>query len=158
MGTHEPIREGEFEKCAQMYQDSIANDPSSIWLAVRDYVSGKIVGGCNWKLYVNAAEKGTDRETKRPSWLEGEDLEFSNMICGDSSQARREAMPGPHAYLHICFTDAAYRRRGAGSMMLQWGVDVADLLHIPAYIEAYGHVAIAPEDQVLTAWAQVQGR
>lgn len=38
--------------------------------------------------------------------------------------------------LHICFTLAEYRRRGAGSMMLQWGCDVADALGIAGWIEA----------------------
>ena len=38
--------------------------------------------------------------------------------------------------LHICFTHADYRRRGAGSLMLKWGCDVADLLSLSGWIEA----------------------
>ena len=38
--------------------------------------------------------------------------------------------------LHICYTDEAYRRRGAGSLMMQWGCDLADLLGIKCWVEA----------------------
>lgn len=41
-----------------------------------------------------------------------------------------------HVDLHICFTDPSYRRQGAGGMMMRWGCDVADLLFLPAWIEA----------------------
>lgn len=38
--------------------------------------------------------------------------------------------------LHICFTSPDYRRQGAGGLMMQWGCDLADVLSIPAWIEA----------------------
>jgi GNAT superfamily N-acetyltransferase len=40
------------------------------------------------------------------------------------------------AELHICFTDPDYQRRGIGSMMLQWGCDLADQLFLPSWVEA----------------------
>lgn len=40
------------------------------------------------------------------------------------------------AELHICFTDPDYQRRGIGSMMLQWGSDLADQLFLPSWVEA----------------------
>jgi ribosomal protein S18 acetylase RimI-like enzyme len=40
------------------------------------------------------------------------------------------------AELHICFTDPEYQRRGIGSMMLQWGCDLADQLFLPSWVEA----------------------
>lgn len=38
--------------------------------------------------------------------------------------------------LNICFTDPEYMRRGAGSMMLEWGCKLADHLSYDAWIEA----------------------
>lgn len=38
--------------------------------------------------------------------------------------------------LHICFTSPEYRRKGAGSLMLQWGCDLADHLALPGWIES----------------------
>lgn len=32
-------------------------------------------------------------------------------------------------------TDPAHHRRGAGALHLQWGLDEADRLHLPAYLE-----------------------
>jgi hypothetical protein len=33
-------------------------------------------------------------------------------------------------------TLASSRKRGAGSMLLEWGLKIADELHLPAYLEA----------------------
>lgn len=38
--------------------------------------------------------------------------------------------------LHICFTAPDVRRRGIGSLMMQWGCDLADLLFLSTWIEA----------------------
>lgn len=38
--------------------------------------------------------------------------------------------------LHICFTSPEYRRAGAGSKMMRWGCELADLLFLPAWVEA----------------------
>ncbi|KFA67917.1 hypothetical protein S40285_05944 [Stachybotrys chlorohalonatus IBT 40285] len=42
----------------------------------------------------------------------------------------------PHAYLKLLHTDPAHQRRGAGAMLLKWGVAEADRLGIPSYLEA----------------------
>lgn len=38
--------------------------------------------------------------------------------------------------LNICFTDPEYMRRGAGTMMLEWGCKLADHLSYDVWIEA----------------------
>lgn len=42
----------------------------------------------------------------------------------------------PLQELHICFVDPAYHRKGIGSQMLKWGCELADLLSLPAWVEA----------------------
>ena len=38
--------------------------------------------------------------------------------------------------LDLLQTDPKYQGRGAGSMLIQWGLDIADARHIPAYLES----------------------
>jgi predicted N-acetyltransferase YhbS len=38
--------------------------------------------------------------------------------------------------LNMCFTIPAYRRRGVGSMVMEWGVKKADELGIEGFLEA----------------------
>lgn len=38
--------------------------------------------------------------------------------------------------LQICFTDPAYRGRGAGSLMMGWGVRKADEMGLDSFVEA----------------------
>ncbi|KAI0378769.1 acyl-CoA N-acyltransferase [Hypomontagnella monticulosa] len=110
-------------------------DPHDIWIKVVDSTTGKIVAASNWKVFLNSGAPNESDEVP-PEWLEGEVLEKASKIMGVWNEARRKENPGPHIHLHICFTDPDYRRQGLGSMMMQWGCDLADQLFLPGWIEA----------------------
>jgi len=38
--------------------------------------------------------------------------------------------------LDLLVTDPKYQGQGAGSMLIKWGLDIADELHVPAYLES----------------------
>ena len=38
--------------------------------------------------------------------------------------------------MHFLATDPAYERRGAASMLLQWGIDLGKREHVPVYLES----------------------
>ncbi|KAF2678956.1 hypothetical protein K458DRAFT_422618 [Lentithecium fluviatile CBS 122367] len=42
----------------------------------------------------------------------------------------------PHLYLHMLHTDPKQQGRGAGSALLKWGMQKADELGLPAYLES----------------------
>ncbi|KAL8424178.1 hypothetical protein RB596_004136 [Gaeumannomyces avenae] len=46
------------------------------------------------------------------------------------------ALPFSQTDLHICFTVAEHRRRGAAALMMRWGCGLADQLAAPGYVEA----------------------
>jgi GNAT superfamily N-acetyltransferase len=51
-------------------------------------------------------------------------------------RSRRETMGGqPHVILESLICDPAHHRRGAGRLLVQWGLDKADELGVPAYLE-----------------------
>ncbi|KAI8936093.1 hypothetical protein NX059_007592 [Plenodomus lindquistii] len=58
--------------------------------------------------------------------------------------------------LHILGTDPAHHRRGAGGMLLQWGVERADRDNLPAFLEAslmarplYAKFGFTPREEVV---------
>lgn len=121
-------------KALQLYLDEMKTDPTVIWIQVRDTQSNDLVAASMWRVFMNGQHPHHDDQ---PSpWLEGEQHANAKYIIDGQNAQRRKAMPGPFVYLHICFTDAKYRRRGAGSMMMKWGVELMDLLFLPGYIEA----------------------
>ncbi|KAK5109908.1 hypothetical protein LTR62_006397 [Meristemomyces frigidus] len=135
MGCSTPPQPGDLDRIANVYKTQMRDHPHDIWIGIKDMATGMLVAGSNYKVFLNG--RGGDRECdKSPEWLTGEERKQSIAVVAEMNQARSEAMPGPFVYLHICFTDAVYRRRGAGAMMLQWGCDLADQLFLPGYIEA----------------------
>ena len=45
-------------------------------------------------------------------------------------------MTGPCAVLDICFTHPSYQRRGAGKLLVGWGVEEADRRGVKSWVEA----------------------
>jgi GNAT superfamily N-acetyltransferase len=58
------------------------------------------------------------------------------------TRRRRECKEG-HVLCFLLFTDPEYQGKGCGRMMMQWGIDVADALMLPSWIEA------SPEGELL---------
>ncbi|TKA81991.1 hypothetical protein B0A55_01745 [Friedmanniomyces simplex] len=135
MGCSSPLQPGELIRYTDSVMQRMREDPHDIWIGVKDSQTGRLIAGSNWKVHMNG-DAGNRQADEAPSWLEGEELEKSKRVIGKMFEMRQKAMPGPFIYLHICFTDQHYRRRGAGGMMLQWGCELADQLWIPGYIEA----------------------
>ena len=40
------------------------------------------------------------------------------------------------AVLHVLVTDPKHHRRGAGAMLVRWGIDQADEANLPSFLEA----------------------
>ncbi|KAH9884420.1 acyl-CoA N-acyltransferase [Xylariomycetidae sp. FL2044] len=112
----------------------MATDRHDVWIKVVETRTRRIIAASNWKVYPNGAPSSAGDTA--PEWLRDEDRERAARMLGAMNEARRAANPGGFVYLHTCFTDPEYQRRGAGSMMMQWGCDLADQLFLPAWIEA----------------------
>ncbi|KAI8240314.1 hypothetical protein K4K57_002901 [Colletotrichum sp. SAR 10_99] len=86
-------------------------DPTSTWLKVVDDETGQIVAGGRWSFF----ERGG------PNPYDG--------------HREVEATWFPEV-LNILFTIPEYRRRGAASLVMDWGVERADCMGLDIYIEA----------------------
>ncbi|KAI9151965.1 hypothetical protein HJFPF1_09183 [Paramyrothecium foliicola] len=63
-------------------------------------------------------------------------LEATDAFFGAQGRKKEELIGGkPHAYLRLLSTDPAHHRRGAGALLLKWGLAEADRLRVPSYLE-----------------------
>ena len=142
-------------------------DPSSRWLKVIDTETGRLVGAACWHTYEN--NPFTEPSEDECMWFPaGEEREMANDLMEQFVTPRMSYMGKPHMcmslripwpgqtnttapVLEICFVHPDFRRRGAGRLLMNWGVARADELEVEAYIdataegkplyEAYGFVA-----------------
>ncbi|KAK0278712.1 hypothetical protein LTR35_008976 [Friedmanniomyces endolithicus] len=135
MGCSTPLKSGELKRLTDLMTQTMSDSPHDIWIGIKDSQTGRFIAASNWKVHLEGSN-AKRQAVEAPPWLEGEDYKSAERLMGLLHDMRQKAMPGPLIHLNICFTDANYRRRGAGGMMLQWGCDLADQLFIPGYIEA----------------------
>ncbi|MCJ1392772.1 hypothetical protein MMC18_005643 [Xylographa bjoerkii] len=125
-------------------------DPSSRWIKVIDIETGRLAGAACWHLYKSNpyAEPSEDECTWFPP---GPDREMANDLMEQFMTPRMTYMGKPHMFLEICFVHPDFRRRGAGRLLMDWGIAKVDEMGVESYIdataegkplyEAYGFVA-----------------
>ncbi|THX56069.1 hypothetical protein D6D06_04544 [Aureobasidium pullulans] len=151
---------------SSFYQKTLHTNASDVWVKVEEKKTGKIVGASNWRVHMGSVPKHELAEEDLGwGWLECDEEKLNKVkgVITGIMGARKRLFTEPYcrefiylflcslnhswlfgdvllmmrlAELHICFTDPDYQRRGIGSMMLQWGCDLADQLFLPSWVEA----------------------
>ncbi|KAI4718001.1 hypothetical protein E4T48_05761 [Aureobasidium sp. EXF-10727] len=124
-------------RLAAYYHNILHTNTADIWIKVTERETGKIVAASNWRVHMGFVPEH-EEEDLGWEWLEGDEvkLEKCREVMRDIADKRKMLFTEPYCQLHICFTDPDYQRRGIGSMMLQWGCDLADQLFLPSWVEA----------------------
>jgi hypothetical protein len=100
----------------------------------------QIVGVSRWKIFpcprsdeeLEAAEKEAELGGRPPN--AGPALEAFHQA---TKEAHAKILGGqPHLYLHILATHSRHLRRGVGALHLRWGLEHADKLGLPTYLES----------------------
>jgi GNAT superfamily N-acetyltransferase len=126
----------------------------------------RIVSASNWKVYPTFVEGHEAKQAAEPlkaptngevkasveveKKADGSEITWlptpaeradAHSILEDFMARRRRACREGHVLLALLFVHPAYQRKGAGAMMVQWGVELADQLMLPAWVEAspFGH-------------------
>ncbi|THY79104.1 hypothetical protein D6C93_10157 [Aureobasidium pullulans] len=124
---------------SSFYQKTLHTNASDVWVKVEEKKTGKIVGASNWRVHMGSVPKHELAEEDLGwGWLECDEEKLNKVkgVITGIMGVRKRLFTEPYCQLHICFTDPDYQRRGIGSMMLQWGSDLADQLFLPSWVEA----------------------
>jgi GNAT superfamily N-acetyltransferase len=101
----------------------------------------KIVGASNWKInatYVPPKEgEPAGPSLEDLSYLHAEqEREDAQQILTDYMTRRRRDCQEPHIFCSLLFVDPDYQRQGLGTILMQWGNDVADTMMLPCWLES----------------------
>lgn len=111
-------------------------NPACRFLKVTDSETGEMVAGSMWFLYPNGNSEAELAEIlKMPTVEEGYRVDW-DPIYRYLKGNRREIMgTRPYYYLNILCTHPKHHRRGAGAMLIKWGIEEADRLGLECYLE-----------------------
>ncbi|CAG8362578.1 unnamed protein product [Penicillium salamii] len=101
-----------------------------------DTDTGKVVGMATWQVYWR---ERTNEERQKPwiGWLEGDQRERAEGFL-EQLWEKKEKLLGPkkHVYCHTVAVHPEYQGKGVGARLMKWGMDVAEELNLPIYLES----------------------
>ncbi|KIW94951.1 uncharacterized protein Z519_04931 [Cladophialophora bantiana CBS 173.52] len=107
-------------------------DPTIRWMKVLDTGTGEIAAFAKWNIIKEPREPSRARQ-----FGPGCNVEACEEFFGGIHRKRNELMGGKaYCLLDLLQTDPKYQGRGAGGMLIKWGLDIADELRLPAYLES----------------------
>ncbi|TKX23020.1 acetyltransferase-like protein 10 [Elsinoe australis] len=78
-----------------------------------------------------------ERGSRYPPWHEDMPRKLCDEFFAKEEENRKRVMRDrKHIYLDTVATHPDYQRRGAGSMLVKWGCDLADAEGVSAYVDA----------------------
>ncbi|PNY24500.1 Acyl-CoA N-acyltransferase [Tolypocladium capitatum] len=101
-----------------------------------DTVTGDIIGMGLGDLYIRERSP-EERQNLGVPWLEGEQRERAEKILNPLWEAKEKLFGSrPYIYCHLIAVDPKHQGRGAGTLLVQWGIEMGDLIGLPVYCES----------------------
>ncbi|QDS68092.1 hypothetical protein FKW77_010070 [Venturia effusa] len=138
MWTREPSAES-YRSLADTRRKNLLSNPNSrVFKCVDTDLDNKIIAVAEWSVQKEEITREELENTLvcRPPFPE-ENRAARLSFMENIFNSRRELLgTQPHVDLEVLVTHPDHHRRGAGSMLLQWGVDEMDKLGLIGYLEA----------------------
>ncbi|KAK3046085.1 hypothetical protein LTR09_012400 [Extremus antarcticus] len=112
-------------------------DVSVRWMKCTDRQTGTICGFAKWNLY--ETDRPEEEWKKRPlvDWCSGRNAEVAENFLYANAAMREKTWGGrPYSLLNILCVHRDFQRRGAGTLLVQWGLVHSERVGLPAYLEA----------------------
>lgn len=129
-------------------------DPTAAYLQVIDQASGRMIAFAKWHIYNTPEEAGIP--SRSLEFGPGTNPEACMDFFGGMVEKKKEIMghqphicvfdslslkkfytcSDVHTDLHMLHTDPTYQGCGAGSALMEWGIQKADELRLPIYLES----------------------
>ncbi|MCJ1475950.1 hypothetical protein MMC13_004614 [Lambiella insularis] len=105
-------------------------------MGVRDTETGELIAFSDW--YFNPQREGDDwAKTPAIEWSEEHRKDVMNGLVAEHTAMRHKIMgPKPHLFLSDLIVFPAHQRRGAGTLLLTWGIEQARTLNVPIFLTA----------------------
>ncbi|KAL8720359.1 MAG: hypothetical protein Q9181_007923 [Wetmoreana brouardii] len=116
--------------------------PSSHWVKVINDDTGAVVGAALWLVFeTNPYEHPPEEKATCFWWPEGPKRQMADEIMRQVMGPRVERMSKPHLFpnaklIDLCFVHPSHPRRGAGRLLVEWGVKKADEMGLEAFVES----------------------
>ncbi|KAI6091116.1 acyl-CoA N-acyltransferase [Hypoxylon rubiginosum] len=99
---------------------------------------GEVVGMATYDVFWRP---GKDNGWEKPAgipWLEGKEKEKCEAVLRPMWDMRDELFGKEHQYIYLSSmaTHPDHQRRGVGRLLMQWGINVAEQIGIPMYLES----------------------
>ncbi|KAJ5348717.1 Acyl-CoA N-acyltransferase [Penicillium brevicompactum] len=101
-----------------------------------DTDTGKIAGMATWQVYWR---ERTDEERQKPwiGWLEGDQRQRAEGFLEQLWEKKEKFLGAKkHVYCHTVAVHPEYQGKGIGARLMKWGMDVAEELNLPIYLES----------------------
>ncbi|KAI1371396.1 hypothetical protein F4677DRAFT_450513 [Hypoxylon crocopeplum] len=108
------------------------------WLKVTDTDSGKVIGAAEWEIREKVSPSDEPQKPINAYWhTEGsEEKAFAEKLLVQLKGFMKERMARPHLELEQLVVHPEHRRRGAGKLLMSWGIQKADELGLESCIES----------------------
>ncbi|KAI0155094.1 acyl-CoA N-acyltransferase [Xylariaceae sp. FL1272] len=117
----------------------LREDPTVRWIKVvdnsipKDDSNEQLIGFAQWNFRLN----GEQLPPRRDYTGSGFNTEACNAVFNGAYAMRARVLgDGKHVHLRLCFVHPKAQRRGAGKLLVDWGLAQATKLGLPAYIMA----------------------
>ncbi|KAF2659046.1 hypothetical protein K491DRAFT_713056 [Lophiostoma macrostomum CBS 122681] len=130
-----PIPADSVEQRVNRFISERKNDPTVRYVKAVDEKTGEMISFAKFYIF-DTPERAAAAERTVPSG-EGINKEACDLFFGEMGRKKKKIMGSrPHIFVHGCHTDPKQQRRGAAGLLMKWGMQKADELGIPMYLES----------------------
>ncbi|TID17097.1 acyl-CoA N-acyltransferase [Venturia nashicola] len=137
MWNREPSPESYASLAATRRKNLLSNPNSRVFKCIDTSLNNKLIAVAEWSVQTEEATREQLEKTLvcRPPFPEENRAARESFMQGIFRSRREVLGTQPHVELDVLVTHPDHHRRGAGSLLIQWGVDEMDRLGLIGYLE-----------------------
>ncbi|KAK9772228.1 putative N-acetyltransferase domain-containing protein [Seiridium cardinale] len=113
------------------------HDQNGYTIKVVDSDTGAVVGMAQWEVFWRPGKDTLWKKPKGAEWLKGDKRTKAETVLIPNWNMREKLFGGrKHVYCVTMATHPDYQRKGIGRLLVQWGIDIAEQLGLPVYLES----------------------